>query len=222
MSTSPSKALLLLLALGACKADRLREQVAYIPPAPPAPQPPPEARAATGSIWAGSTYRMGLGTDRKAARVGDLLTIVLVERTIAQKATSQLGQRQSQRTIDLSGFPQTEPFERALSGGSDSSFQGRGATQQSNRLSGEFTVTVTEVLANGTLRVAGDRRLWLTRGEEQVQLTGLVRPEDVGPDNRVPSTRVADAAIRYSGTGEVAAQARQGWFARFFDRINPY
>jgi flagellar L-ring protein precursor FlgH len=70
--------------------------------------------------------------------------------------------------------------------------------------------------------VAGDRRLWLTRGEEQVQLTGLVRPEDVGPDNRVPSTRVADAAIRYSGTGEVAAQARQGWFARFFDRINPY
>ncbi|WP_448581089.1 flagellar basal body L-ring protein FlgH [Thermaurantiacus sp.] len=176
----------------------------------------------TGSIWASSAYRMALGTDRKAARVGDLLTIVLVERTIAEKAASQTGQRNAQRTIDLTGLPQTDAFERALSGGSESSFEGRGATQQSNRLSGEFTVTVTDVLANGTLRVAGDRRLWLTRGEEQVQLTGLVRPEDVGPDNRVLSTRVADAVIRYAGTGEVAAQARQGWFARFFDRITPY
>ncbi|MFN7174651.1 MAG: flagellar basal body L-ring protein FlgH [Thermaurantiacus tibetensis] len=213
---------MLLVLLGACKADRFREQVAYIPPAPPAPQPPPEARAATGSIWAGAVHRAGLGTDRKAARVGDLLTILLVERTVAEKAAAQTAQRQSQRAIDISGLPVTDAAERALSGGSDTSFNGRGATQQSNRLSGEFTVTVTDVLPNGTLRVAGDRRLLLTRGEEQVQLTGLVRPEDIGPDNRVPSTRVADARIRYSGTGEVAAQARQGWFARFFDRITPY
>ncbi len=222
MSTSRCKALILLVALGACKADRLREQVAYIPPAPPAPQPPPEARPVTGSIWATSTYRLALGTDRRAARVGDLLTILLVERTIAEKAAAQTSQRQSQRTIDISGLPATAAAEQALSGGSDSSFQGRGATQQSNRLSGEITVTVTEVLPNGALRIAGDRRLFLTRGEEQIQITGLVRPEDIGPGNRVPSTRVADASIRYSGTGEVAAQARQGWFARFFDRITPY
>lgn len=222
MSTSRSKALLLLVALGACRADRLREQVAHIPPAPPAPQLPPEARAASGSIWAGSTYRMALGTDRRATRVGDLLTIILVERTVAEKAAQQTAQRQSQRAIDISGFPATEAAERALSGGSTTSFQGRGATQQSNRLSGEITVTVTEVLPNGALRVAGDRRLQLTRGEEQIQLTGIVRPEDIGGDNRVPSTRVADARIRYTGTGEVAAQARQGWFARFFDRITPY
>ncbi len=222
MSTSRYSALILLAFLGACKADRLREQVAYIPPAPPAPQPPPEARAVSGSIWAGSTYRMAIGTDRRAQRVGDLLTIVLVERTVAEKAAQQTAQRKSQRAIDISGFPATEAAERALSGGSDTSFQGRGATQQSNRLSGEFTVTVTEVLPNGALRIAGDRRLHLTRGEEQVQISGLVRPEDIGPNNRVPSTRVADASIRYSGTGEVAAQARQGWFARFFDRITPY
>lgn len=222
MSTSRCKAIILLVALGACKADRLREQVAYIPPAPPAPQPPPEARAATGSIWAGSTYRLALGTDRRAMRVGDLLTIILVERTVAEKAAQQTAQRQSQRAIDISGFPATEAAERALSGGSTTSFQGRGATQQSNRLSGEITVTVTEVLPNGALRVAGDRRLQLTRGEEQIQLTGIVRPEDISGDNRVPSTRVADARIRYTGTGEVAAQARQGWFARFFDRITPY
>ena len=81
---------------------------------------------------------------------------------------------------------------------------------------------VTEVLPNGALAVAGDRRLTLTRGEEQVQLTGIVRPEDIGPDNRVASTRVADARLRYTGTGEVAAQAKQGWLSRFFDRFAPF
>jgi flagellar L-ring protein precursor FlgH len=159
--------------------------------------------------------------DRRARRVGDLVTIQLVERVSSEKSAAQSASRQSQRSIDISGFPQTDPAERALSSGSDSGFTGEGRTQQSNRLSGEFTVTVVEVLPNGALRVAGDRRLTLTRGEEQVQLSGLVRPEDVGPDNRVPSTRVADAQIRYSGTGEVARQATQGWFYRFFDRINP-
>jgi flagellar L-ring protein precursor FlgH len=187
-------------------------------------QAPPEARAAAagGSIWGGSLYRMRLAEDRRAAQVGDVVTIQLVERMTSEKANQQTAQRQSQRSIDFTGFPQTAPLERALSGGSQSSFAGRGAVQQSNRLSGEFTVTVVEVLPNGALKVAGDRRIFLTRGEEQVQLSGIVRPEDIGPGNRVPSTRVADASIRYSGTGEMAQQARMGWLTRFFDRINPY
>lgn len=77
------------------------------------------------------------------------------------------------------------------------------------------------MLANGALVVAGDKRVTLNRGEEQVQLTGLVRPEDIGPDNSVASTRVADARIRYSGSGELADASRQGWLARFFAKVTP-
>lgn len=220
MSTRASS-LFCLLVLSAC-GNPLKEQVAAIPPAPPAPSPPPEARPVTGSIWGSSTYRVSYVTDQRARRVGDLLTILLVERVSAAKSTAATASRQSQRRFKLSDFPQTLPVDQALAGASQSEFEGRGATEQSNRLFGEFTVTVTEVLPNGTLRVAGDRRMVLTRGEEQLQLTGLVRPEDIGPDNRVPSNRVADANIRYSGTGEIAAQARQGWFYRFFDRVNPF
>ncbi|WP_448586431.1 flagellar basal body L-ring protein FlgH [Thermaurantiacus sp.] len=220
MSTRACSALVALVLLAGCGLS-LNERVAPIPAAEPIPAPPPEARAATGSIWGSATYRVAFSEDQRARRRGDLLTILLVERVISEKSAAQTSLRQSARSIDLSGFAQTEALERALSQGAESSFNGRGRTQQSNRLSGELTVTVVDVLPNGVLRVAGDRRLVLTRGEEQVQFSGLVRPEDISADNRVLSTRVADARIRYTGTGEVARAAAQGWFHRFFERINP-
>ena len=77
------------------------------------------------------------------------------------------------------------------------------------------------MLPGGVLAIAGEKRLTLNRGEEQVQLTGLVRMDDLGPDNSVPSTRVADARIRYSGSGQIADQSRQGWLARFFAKVTP-
>ncbi|MGL6042779.1 MAG: flagellar basal body L-ring protein FlgH, partial [Sandaracinobacteroides sp.] len=153
----------------------------------------------------------------------DLITIRLVERIQAEKSVSQDADRTSDRSLDL---PDAAPFDRIDEGlfaaSSDSSFAGSGGASQANRLTGEFTVMVVRVLPNGAMMVAGDRRIRLVRGEEQVQLTGIVRPEDIGPDNRIASTRVADARLRFTGTGEVAAQARQGWLTRFFDRIAPF
>jgi flagellar L-ring protein precursor FlgH len=214
----------LALPLVACLGSNpLKERVAAIPPAM---APDPEAAPATGSIYAATRYGgrpLLLAEDRKARGVGDILTILLVERLQAQKSTSQESKRTSDRSLDL---PNAKPFssipEALFGGGSQSSFSGAGSASQANRLSGEITVTVTRVLPNGALMVAGDRRLTLTRGEEQVQLTGIVRPEDIGPDNRIASTRVADARLRYAGTGEVAAQARQGWLSRFFDKVTPF
>ena len=52
-------------------------------------------------------------------------------------------------------------------------------------------------------------------------LTGLARPDDIGPDNSVASTRVANAQIRYGGTGEIAEQSRMGWLQRFFAAVSP-
>lgn len=231
MSTRPSKLLLALpLLLAACGIQNpLKDQVAAIPATLPPPPTAPVGATPTGSIYlnasltGAATHRMMLAEDRRARGIGDTLTILLVERLQAEKQTQQNASRSSERELDL---PDAKPFsfipEGLFGGGSSSSFTGSGSTRQGNRLSGEITVTVQQVLPNGALMVAGDRRILLTRGEEQVQLTGIVRPEDIGPDNRVASTRVADARLRYSGTGEVAAQARQGWLSRFFDRITPF
>lgn len=224
MSTRPFKPLALLLLASGCgmslsnnplvdKVDPIEPTYAQEMPLPATP---------TGGIWQGHS-RMMLAEDRRARNPGDLVTILLVERVNAEKSANQQASRSSKRSVDfgdsslLSWMP-----DGLLSGGSSSSFGGTGSTKQGNRLSGEMTVTVSRVLPNGALLVSGDRRLMLTRGEEQLQFTGIVRPEDIDSNNRVLSTRVADAKVRYSGTGEISAQARQGWLSRFFDRINPF
>jgi flagellar L-ring protein precursor FlgH len=206
-----------LLLLGAC-AD---EGFGRVPGVAATLPPPPEPTVATGSLYNIATYA-GLTSDRRARRVGDLLTIRLVERTQARKSASADAARDGSTDITL---PQSPPFTSVppglLSGGSTQQFSGSGSAAQDNQLVGEITVTVARVLPGGVLAVAGEKRLTLNRGEEQVQLTGLVRIDDLGPDNSVPSTRVADARIRYSGSGQIADQSRQGWLARFFAKVTP-
>jgi flagellar L-ring protein precursor FlgH len=84
-------------------------------------------------------------------------------------------------------------------------------------LDGSITVTVAERLPNGNLRVQGEKRITINQGEEYIRLEGIVRPVDIGPENTVPSTQVADAAITYSGRGNLAATNRPGWLTRFFN-----
>ncbi len=220
----------LLLALGACADEGFgsaKRIAATLPlPAPPLSAEPPLPVGLAASPNSGSLYHpsrfAGLASDRRASRVGDLVTIRLVERTQASKSASAGSSRDSANNI---GLPDTLPFNLVpgalTQGGSTQSFTGSGSAQQDNQLSGELTVTVARVLPNGVLMVAGEKRLTLNRGEEQIQLTGLIRVEDLGPDNSVASTRVADARIRYAGTGQVADQARQGWLARFFAKVSP-
>jgi flagellar L-ring protein precursor FlgH len=202
-----------------------RQRIIATLPAPEAPLTPPPVPATpdapTGSLFQPGRFA-GLAADQRARRQGDLLTIRLVERTQASKSASAGSNRASRSQFDLPDLP---PFNlvppAATSGGSAQSFSGTGSAAQANQLSGDLTVTVVEVLPGGVLRVAGEKRLRLNRGEEQVQLTGLVRIADLLPDNSIPSTRVADARIVYAGTGQVADQARQGWLARFFGKIAP-
>lgn len=211
-------AAMVLLLLSSCADEgfgRVPSVAATLPP------PPVEPLPATGSLYNPSTFA-GLTSDRRARRVGDLLTIRLIERTQARKSASADSARDSDNDIRL---PNSPPFtsvpDGLLSGGATQQFSGSGSAAQDNQLVGEITVTVARVLPGGVLAVAGEKRLTLNRGEEQVQLTGLVRIDDLGPDNSVPSTRVADARIRYSGSGQIADQSRQGWLARFFAKVTP-
>ncbi len=191
------------------------------PPVPATLAAAPLPRPASASLYDPARYA-ALASDNRAARIGDLLTIRLVERTQARKSASADGKRDGSTALTL---PTAPPFsyipKGLLKGGTAQSFKGVGNAAQDNLLSGEISVTVRGVEANGVLRVGGEKRVTLGRGEEQVQLTGLVRVTDIGPDNSVPSSRVADARIRYSGSGQIADQTREGWLARFFAKVSP-
>jgi flagellar L-ring protein precursor FlgH len=163
----------------------------------------------------------GLFMDLRARAVGDILTVMLVERTNASKESSTSTAKGTSidtgspvfagRPMTANGLPFTNQIE------SDSSFDGQADSSQSNRLDGNITVTVVDRLPNGNLLVRGEKRITINQGEEFVRLQGIVRPVDIGPQNTVDSTKVADAQISYAGKGTLADANRPGWLARFFN-----
>ena len=184
---------------------------------------PPTPAIATGSIFQVNDGYAALYEGSRARRVGDPLTIVLVERTVASKSAGS-------KLDSGGGFSITPPSTGNLSlfKSSDASvsgsrnFNGTGSADQANALSGEVSVTVAAVYPNGTMLVQGQKRVTLNRGDEFLKIKGLVRTADVDANNRVLSTRVADAQISYTGKGDVARAGRQGWLSRFFSVVSPF
>lgn len=178
---------------------------------------------ANGSIFQIASGYAPLTSGARASMVGDILTINLVERTQATKSNSANTSREG--SIGLTP-PSTGPLSlfkpTDVAMGGNQGFTGKGQAEQSNALSGEVTVTVAQVFPNGTMLVRGQKLLTLNRGDEFIQISGLVRAADIGPDNRVASTRVADAKITYTGKGELARASKQGWLQRFFSIISPF
>lgn len=202
------------------------------PQAMPAPAAPMAATVpqhgpgtSGGSIYASTQSgggRMTLFQDNKARDVGDLLTIVLVERTASKaSATTAIGKNSGIKmgSPKIGGVPVTYKGNAILEVGIDGkrNFDGSGNSVQSNQLDGSLSARVVEVLGNGHLRVYGEKRLRLNQGDELVQIQGIVRLADIGPDNRIPSDRVADARIVYGGRGAMARSNAMGWLGRFFN-----
>ncbi|KQM19980.1 flagellar biosynthesis protein FlgH [Sphingomonas sp. Leaf24] len=194
-----------------------RESYAATPPAAPV-----VPVVATGAIFQVEQGYAALYEGWRARKVGDPLTIALVERTSASKsAGSKLDSNGKFSITPPSVGPLAfDPNIAQASGGRN--FGGTGSSDQTNALSGELSVTVAEVYPNGTMLVQGQKRVTLSRGDEIVAIKGIVRIADVDANNRVPSTRVADARISYTGKGDVARASRQGWLSRFFQVVSPF
>jgi flagellar L-ring protein precursor FlgH len=181
----------------------------------------PAADRPAGGVY-DPTGSFDLFMDLRARAVGDILTIVLVERTAASKESSTSTAKGTSVDTGMpifAGRPVTSNGTPILNNelASDSSFTGQADSSQSNRLDGNITVTVADRLPNGNLLVRGEKRITLNQGEEYIRLQGIVRPVDIGPRNTVPSTKLADAQISYSGKGALADANRPGWLSRFFN-----
>ncbi|MGY1424038.1 flagellar basal body L-ring protein FlgH [Lysobacter sp. A289] len=183
----------------------------------------PTGQASTGSIYAGTNNSgLRLFQDNKARNVGDLLTIVLIERTSSTSRAKTAVTKDSGFSLGapvLAGVPVTyngqSILQAEVEAGRD--FNGAGDSTQSNRLDGEVTVTVVRELGNGNLLVSGQKQMRLNQGDELVQVQGIVRTADIGPDNRITSDRVGNAQIVYGGRGTLARSNAMGWLGRFFN-----
>ncbi|MGX5220056.1 MULTISPECIES: flagellar basal body L-ring protein FlgH [Pseudomonas] len=209
--------------LSGCVAPAAKPNDPYYSPV--LPRTPLPAAQNNGSIYQ-TGFDNNLFTDRKAYRVGDIITITLNEKTQASKNAGSQISKDSKTSLGLTSLfggavSAASPFSdndlslsASYSGNRDT--QGDSKAAQGNSLTGSVTVTVAEVLPNGILSVRGEKWMTLNTGDELVRIAGLVRADDVATDNTVSSTRIADARITYSGTGAFADASQPGWLDRFF------
>lgn len=210
--------LLGLLAVSACSLVQPGpDQFAMV-----APQEVPDTRVANGAIFQ-PNREVALFENPIAGRVGDILTVQLVESTIASKKSTTTTKKASNASLGAGttvlGRPITVGGQSILNAGIEdsSNFAGEGASAQSNSLAGDITVTVAKRYANGNLLIRGQKWISINQGREFVRLEGIVRSIDVQPDNTVSSNRVANATISYGGQGALADANAKGWLSRFFD-----
>jgi len=218
--------LLATLVLGGCNTPPKRDP-AYAPVRPPIPLSSP---VDNGAIFHAG-YETSWFEDLRARRVGDMITVKLVEKMKADKQANTNVKKDnsneitnptilgSQPQFNAPGFiPLVSNTDNnlAFSTKSSSAFTGDGKSAQSNLLEGDITVTVIDVLPNGYLMVRGEKRIGINQGNEYIRLSGIVRPADVDSTNSVLSTRLADPTIVYVGDGALADANTMGWLARFF------
>ena len=204
--------------LAACAAQKPAGFQATLPASP---QQSP-AKVADGAIFTSASGYAPLYFGDRARRVGDLVTVVMLERTQTRKSASSSNSRDGSFALAPPGIGPFSFNPANLNSGGSSSFNGEGDAAQTSTLRGEITVTIAEVLPGGIARIRGEKVMTLSQGDEWVQLSGLVRFADIDSDNRIASTRIADAQISYAGKGVVQQSSRPGWLARAFNLVSPF
>lgn len=183
----------------------------------------------------GSLFQTGLETslvaDFRARRVGDVVTIRVEENLKGAKNVKTQADRKSDVELGVSGFfgldlekniqSRLTDFDatKALGGSTSQKFNGTGKTSRDASLTGTISARVAQVLPGGNLVVEGARQLRINNETQYLILTGVIRPQDIGPDNTVSSTRLADARIEYTGGGVLSETQRPAWFARILGLI---
>ena len=179
--------------------------------------------ASNGTIYQAAAYRP-LFEDRRARHVGDMLTIVISEKTQAGKQASSSGSKNGaiDSTISAAAGLSLQTLQSlGLKAKSSAEHADKSALNSSNTFSGNVTVSVIEVLPNGNLVVAGEKQIALDKGTEYIRLSGVVQPDTIQAGNTVSSAKVADARIEYRTSAKLDTAEVMGWLARFFMSFIP-
>ena len=187
--------------------------------APVYPIARPTAELGTGAIYSGRASDNWFGGLR-TYQVGDTITVILQDEMQAGRTQSTNVSRKTKN--DYSSTAKMGNQINQLNYEGETTSDGTGDTKQGATLEGEVTVTVVEVFPNGNLYVRGEKQLALTGSAETIQISGIIRQEDIGRNNKVYSRRMANALISYTGTGEVSNAGKVGWGTNLLMKIWPF
>lgn len=203
----------------AMAASVLPERVSYRRPADHA------------SLWSGG--RKSLLGDRRAARRGDILTVVIEIDESAEISNSTARNRSGSESLgipQLFGLPQAlaprlpagASLDEAVSASSSSSASGDGSVRRNEKLTLRVAATVTGVLGNGVLQIEGRQEVRVNFELRELLVTGYVRPEDISRQNEVTYDKIAQARISYGGRGQITAVQQPRLGQQVADVILPF
>ena len=190
-------------------------------------------QAQADSLWSKETA-VSLYADHKANRVGDIITVLVMESNSASRNTSTKTEKKSDLSASISSFVNGNIQDKLFPGGgatvqkpelgttSQTKFEGKGAVNNSGTLNSRFAVRVVDVLPNKNLIIEGVRRTSFSGESQTIVLRGTVRPQDVTPVNTVYSYHLADVSIALKDEGIVSDVQKKGWFSKLWGKISPF
>lgn len=198
----------------------------------PVSMPMPEPMVATyspNSLWRSGSR--AFFNDQRASRVGDLLTVNVDITDSAQIANRTARSRSANEELGGSGvigtqldmiLPQGTTPEAIANFGSDSSSNGQGSVNRSERLTTTVAAVVTQVLPNGNLVIEGRQEVRVNFEVRELVVAGVVRPEDIDATNTIESSKIAEARISYGGRGQVTDVQQPRYGQQLFDILMPF
>lgn len=210
---------LALIALGVMATGTITS-CASAPPARPAVDIEPEKQSyKNGSLWPGANKKNILFSDNKASRIGDIVTVHVIEKTTALNKSDTTDQTDLNNSITLDTGAVT-PTSIKLGGGKK--FRGTGGTSRSDQFSATVSCVVTEVLGNGNMVVEGQRRMTINNEEQYIMVRGMVRPDDIKYNNTILSSQMANADISYTGAGGMDGGKGPGFIGKMLNKVWPF
>jgi len=187
-----------------------------------------------GSLWS-DARGITLYPDRRARRVGDVVTVRIVEDPEAELNANTKTSRSSSINAQLkflgymqaladknSRLAQNPGEDDLIKAGLGMSFDGKGSSDRDGHVKAYVSAMVVKVLPNENLFIQGKREIKVNNETQYIALSGIIRPEDISPYNEISSTYVANAKITYSGIGPLADKQKPGWLGRIVDHVWPF
>ena len=196
----------------------------------PADYAAPNENRSAGSLWSDSSS--SLFEDDRAKRVGDIINIVVDERSDATRDAATSTSSQSETSFGVTSFlgalaklkkinPDIDT-EKLLAAASQAEFDGKGKTTRSGKISAVLGARIKQVLPNGDFFIEGSKVLLLNDEESFLYMSGVIRPFDIQPDNSINSSRMSDVELEFTGRGVISDRQSPGWLARVFDHVWPF
>lgn len=224
--------LALCVAVAGCASSRQTAPTVFDGDMPELEVPNSPSPVSDGSLYTGNGGADLVG-DFRARHVGDVLVVRISESALGSSSADNRIEKSESTSIRA---PVVLGYENSLVGeigpdfdpglalqtGTERDFEGEGETSRSQSLTANIAVRVMAVGTGGRMLIAGSKEIELNREHQKMTLAGIVRPEDVGPNNTISSNQIADLRVSYGGNGDLSDATRQGWFHRLMAKIWPF